>query len=700
MRILTPLCLLILFASGNAALAGSPVAVKDFPGATVGEKIAAAEAACGTDAASACLLVLDPSLASLPAGSIPPLCPQCSIQDSRGGGQPFQGQPSGNFQTLASLPATGSADAMTNRLRNFIQSTANEPGRHRGVLWIGPQEPADALDKVGHPLPPAEELDSSQRIIDLRGTNCMDFEGLFTGNDNAICIEGAETDQDATGREANPTLTMNRGLAHFSYNSLRGGTYNYTSPGHGTKSNRTALTVNGEYHTVAQNSLIVGAMNCLTGGECLALNVLQVYPGGYVGPGEEPMEGIRLQQQQTYSSSDGAGGQWLATGVQVNPASGVVSFTPGANPHLLAEARPIRDLDSLYSTGSYSAVSCAGANPSTCTVTGADTNWTSIRGFVGTHTTFMGLGGPIQSTNLVFCPGPGAEGGYDACVPVTEGVDATHLTLNVLGTGSQQNTAWPWAHSGKYAIYSVAWPTQVDIVAHTFTTPDASRIGNGHRVDQVLAYNGDLWGMLVYQSRHVGRPYGGGINIIDGGSAQSPGFGCGICVSGNYATAYAVGSSGTVSGNPAVALGINKPATVGVVVDNVGGSDYGNGWRYMDSNRTLQTAFGYTRNAASPVAGLSFFANKAYITTSGNAEFTHLGNANNSSDLSGAIAIHGAASGSFNFAEAYATAPRCVASPTSNPGSVTWWVTSTAKDVTVHLSAAATIEFNYICAGT
>src|SRR5208282_5603272 len=115
-------------------------------------------------------------------------------------------------------------------------------------------------------------------------------------------------------------------------------------------------------------------MNCLTGGECMGFNLGQTYPGGYIGPGQEPMQGIRIQQQQTYGSPDGAGGYWSASNSQVNAASGTVAFTPGANPDTLAEARPIRDLSSAYSAGSYTAVACSSSTPRTCTVTGSGTN--------------------------------------------------------------------------------------------------------------------------------------------------------------------------------------------------------------------------------------------------------------------------------------------------------------------------------------
>ncbi len=65
----------------------------------------------------------------------------------------------------------------------------------------------------------------------------------------------------------------------------------------------------------------------------------------------------------------------------------------------------------------------------------------------------------------------------------------------------------------------------------------------------------------------------------------------------------------------------------------------------------------------------------------------------------GQISISSAASGSQSFGSSYNSAPVCVASPTSNPGSTTWWVTTSTSSVTVNLSAAATLTFNYACFG-
>jgi hypothetical protein len=701
MRNYAAIITLALAADFATAQTDNTISVKKFPGTTVGDKITAAQQTCDPNPAIPCLLVLDPSLAVVPAGTFPALCAQCSIEDFRGGGQPFSSQAVSDLQSFTSLPSNGAADQITNRFKNFIASTSTGRAHARGVLWIGPQSPANALDSHSNPIPYTAELNSSQRIFDVRGTNCMDWLGYFSFNDNSFCFEGSETVKDPDGSVPNSSEEgLWRNLVHVGYNSLQGGTYNYTGPHAGTKSNRHALWVNGEYHTVAQNGLIGGAMNCLTGGECMGINFQQIYPGGYIGPGEEAMQGIRIQQQQTYGSSDHSGGYWSATDAQVNGPAGTVSFTPAANPNTLAEARPIRDLNSAYSAGAYSAVACSGMQPATCTITGSETDWTRIHGFVGTHTTMLSKNGPILTNNLLFCAVPGAQGGFDACVPITAGVDDTHLTLNLLGVGTQGNSTWPWPTSGKYAIYASAWPTQVDIGSHTFSATDLHGIANGHQLDQVIAYNGDQWAIQIFQSRNIGRPYGGGIDVLNWGPADSPAYECAFCTSGHYRSAFSVGRSNLPSGTPAVILETFSPGTTGTIVDYSGGAEFQHAWLYLDSNRTMQTAFGYTRNASSGVAGLAFFAAKAYITTNGVGEFLHIGNANRGSDISGSIAIRGSASGSFTFATAYSEAPKCVASPTSNPGPVTWWVTATERAVTVNLSAPATIGFNYICSGT
>jgi hypothetical protein len=77
----------------------------------------------------------------------------------------------------------------------------------------------------------------------------------------------------------------------------------------------------------------------------------------------------------------------------------------------------------------------------------------------------------------------------------------------------------------------------------------------------------------------------------------------------------------------------------------------------------------------------------------------HLNQSSANGDIAGQISISAATSGSKTFGTAYTSAPVCAASPTSNPGSTTWWVTASTTAVTVNLSASSTITFNYTCKG-
>jgi hypothetical protein len=67
---------------------------KAFPGSDVGTKVANAQDACNLNAAVPCVIVIDPSLAVWPAGTMPTPCVQCSWMDYR------SGAPWSNLQTL------------------------------------------------------------------------------------------------------------------------------------------------------------------------------------------------------------------------------------------------------------------------------------------------------------------------------------------------------------------------------------------------------------------------------------------------------------------------------------------------------------------------------------------------------------------------------------------------------------------------
>jgi len=63
----------------------------------------------------------------------------------------------------------------------------------------------------------------------------------------------------------------------------------------------------------------------------------------------------------------------------------------------------------------------------------------------------------------------------------------------------------------------------------------------------------------------------------------------------------------------------------------------------------------------------------------------------------GQITISSAASATRQFTSSYPSIPLCVVTPTSNPESVRYWVSSTKSALTVNLSSVDTITFNYVC---
>lgn len=77
--------LLLLGAAVAFGQTDNTLYVKQFAGATVGAKLTNAMQLCNGNTAIPCILVLDPSLAVYPSGTMPTLCAQCSLLDYRGG---------------------------------------------------------------------------------------------------------------------------------------------------------------------------------------------------------------------------------------------------------------------------------------------------------------------------------------------------------------------------------------------------------------------------------------------------------------------------------------------------------------------------------------------------------------------------------------------------------------------------------------
>jgi hypothetical protein len=87
------------------------------------------------------------------------------------------------------------------------------------------------------------------------------------------------------------------------------------------------------------------------------------------------------------------------------------------------------------------------------------------------------------------------------------------------------------------------------------------------------------------------------------------------------------------------------------------------------------------------------------VTVGTSASPPHISQSSANTDFAGQITISSATSGNYSFATPFSVAPVCVATPTGDLGAVTWWVSPTATQVVVNLSAAATVTFNYVCVG-
>jgi hypothetical protein len=81
---------------------------KQFYGTDVGTKVANAQAACSPDAHVPCIIIIDPSLATFPAGTMPTACTQCSVVDYRNGFPAGTSLPPTLPQITALFSGTGS----------------------------------------------------------------------------------------------------------------------------------------------------------------------------------------------------------------------------------------------------------------------------------------------------------------------------------------------------------------------------------------------------------------------------------------------------------------------------------------------------------------------------------------------------------------------------------------------------------------
>jgi hypothetical protein len=123
LRISIVLALTLLSVLASSAQTDNTLHVKVFGGTDVGTKVVNAMASCNPSTVIPCILIIDPSLAGFPPGTMPALCAQCSLIDYRTGAPSPSGGCAGTGGNLqCATVALNSADHQFNFLANGLST--------------------------------------------------------------------------------------------------------------------------------------------------------------------------------------------------------------------------------------------------------------------------------------------------------------------------------------------------------------------------------------------------------------------------------------------------------------------------------------------------------------------------------------------------------------------------------------------------
>lgn len=289
----------------------------------------------------------------------------------------------------------------------------------------------------------------------------------------------------------------------------------------------------------------------------------------------------------------------------------------------------------------------------------------------------------------------GANGGYNANVlqestsPDTLDI-AFAQALPPTGVGASNGGAGSCAAGTYYYIvssYSGSVVTQSPASAEVSIT---LALNQAATISWTAAVGPNVSGYVVTRGATPGGEYFGGGKqyVVSGGSSTSFTDTCGATGSGSppyYNQTFAAfhrfsqRKLGVNNTSPAAQLDVTAQdaATVGFNI-KAAASPAANIWQVTDSTGAVRESVDNNLNL---VVG------------------RHLAQPSANGDLAGRISISSSTSGTHSFSTAFSSSPVCTASPTANPGALTWWVTAGTGSVTVNLSASGTITFNYVCAG-
>ncbi|MDE2439103.1 MAG: hypothetical protein KGN01_06990, partial [Patescibacteria group bacterium] len=290
----------------------------------------------------------------------------------------------------------------------------------------------------------------------------------------------------------------------------------------------------------------------------------------------------------------------------------------------------------------------------------------------------------IGGTGLNLTSGTTTTAGTLACLSGSE-------TASQCASSPASGVVGVFVSSGQNALVQTGGIATINLAASATTTYNhyACASTSGTIVDSATPCSGVQQIGIIAQTNAVSVTSVPVFLMTQGAGAG----GCSNCLVQNPTTTAA--NTITAQNISAVPLTINGFGnTGGHAIDiNNNGFDalYVTAFGDLDAGKDIQSLGDVDVDANQTGAHLVFGSSSDQITFANSATA--------SGGIRGQIVLTSQASNAVTFPLAYNFAPVCTLTPTSNPGALTWWVTTTNAAVTANLSASGTITFNYICVG-
>ena len=422
MKNFLPVVLLIASASA-ASLAQNgdrTIYVKHFPGSDLGAKVTGAQGACNSDAsASHCVLVLDPSLAALPPGVMPPLCARCTLLDNRNGSSPIPAPAAGRMaagdraMAAARPPGVQEPGAAVPTGDDFIASSIRDcASRDEPCVVRVPQSAsAKELQPFGAtaerfgavPLLGPKSSEPSAAVEDMRsGVPQWVVNQSQTSGPHAFSIPAFSMNSTSGPAGVNGMLPYTLELTNNAYSGGRN-SYNMAG-GYGDKVNVASLFMRSYRYTQAQGGGDQSqSVVCLGNGDCVGHAMDTV---SYGGPNTMADEGNESMRYEAIEGGQVFGGTVGNITTSADLSATITTATQTFNGYQ-GEGRMLIDLSKALSSGTSSYVASIATGSGNLVVTcGGACNWDSVYG-ASAHTA---LTAPVGngSSNVNTFPQPNA----------------------------------------------------------------------------------------------------------------------------------------------------------------------------------------------------------------------------------------------------------------------------------------------------